>query len=684
MIAKTITKSCRETNHRRLNHCTFAFVNVKVQRHRERRVSRSTLLATSVFCAFAAISTESSSAQAQVNFRLPGVGLTSFTFNNTTLLSYRRTNFDSDHNDDELLSLTERFDSQFTAPPWRLQVRLDGFAPLLLPRTVCAVATVNGVCPAGMSMQIPAKFCSGEGAMNANCLSSQLHWDFRLERVALSYTGEQFSFDVGDFYAAFGRGIVLSLRKVDPLGTDTTIRGAQMTAELERFTIRALGGYLNPQNLDPLTFVTNHDYGDAIALGAQGARAAPDILGGVDRIAGGDIAARLGENNEVELGLSAVRVQFPDAMQRERFVDVIGYRMTLPSLLDGALTLYGEVAGLRRTTFNYASGPEPNTRGAKTGTATEFGRALYFTAQLNTGNLSALLEFKDYVNFMLSPTGGGADLRRIYNNAPPLEREDVQFRSNSNTRGALARVEYAFRPAPWVGGITLAGNGFTEDNAGDPWAPSGFGVAHGYLSLRRNIDSADYEGAGVGASWQLAANLGYRREFLGNRRGAGCTSGVATDGCRDAGALDWQVIHGDVDVSYPLAPNHSLEVKLEARVETRWDDFLINGAATVAGYYTFFRGGVNATYSYQDRLQISALFRVDNTNASKFVPGSVVVDNEIPPFLFPGAEVRWMFSPGNSVRIFGGMTAGGRLCAGGVCRNVPPFQGALGELILRI
>lgn len=632
---------------------------------------RNTLLATGVVAGFCGVSSKATDADAQVNFRLPGVGLTSFTFNNTTLLSYRRTNFDSDKGDDNLLSLTERFDSQFTAPPWRLQVRVDGFAPLLLaPPTFCAT-----------------------GAMGPTCTAS-LHWDFRLERVALSYTGEQFSFDVGDFYAAIGRGIVLSLRKVDPLGTDTTIRGAQMTAELERFTLRAMGGYLNPQNLDPLTFVTNHDYGDAIALGQRGARSAPDFLGGVDRIMAADIVARLGENNDVELGLSGVRVQFPDAIARETFVDVFGYRMTLPGLFDGAVALYGEIAGLRRSTYNYAQGMDPTSRGDKVGTATQFGRAMYFTAQLNTGNVSALLELKDYVNFSLSPTGGGADLRRIYNNAPPLEREDVQFRSNSNTRGALARVEYAFRPAPWVGGITLVGNGFTEDNGPDPWDPAGFRAVHGYLSLRRNVDGADYSAPSTvggassfrpaGASWQLAANAGYRLESIASRRGSGCTTGRVQDGCRDAGASDWQVIHADIDVSYPLAANHSLEVKVDGRVETRWDDFLINGAASQAGYYTFFRGGINASYSYQDRLQISGLFRIDTTNASKFIPGSDTTGFDVPPSIFPGAEIRWMFSPGNSLRVFGGMTAGGRLCAGGVCRIVPPFQGALGELILRI
>lgn len=634
--------------------------------------------------AAATISGVASAADAQVNFRLPGLGPTSFTFTNTSLLTWRRSNFDAVTADDNLLSFTERFDSQFTAPPWRLQVRIDAFLPgLLAPRSSAGAG-------------LPPTFCYTDATAMPTC-PGQLHWDARLERIALSYTGDTVSFDIGDFYAAIGRGLVLSLRKVDPLGTDTTIRGANVTAELDRFTVRAMMGYLNPQNLDPLTLVTVHDYGDAIALGNGAARTAPDFLGGVDRMGGADVLARLGENNDVEVGLAAVRVHFPESMAREHFVDTFGYRMAVPSLLDGALSLYGEVVGLRRTGFEYQTrnaGSEVQ-RGALLRNPLEFGRAIYLSAQVNVGNVSAQLEFKDYVNFMLSPDGGGGSLRRIYNNAPPLEREDVQFRSNSNTRGALARIEYAFRPSPWVGGLTLVGSGFTESNGPDPWDPSGFGVAHGYLTLRRNVDGADYAtpttvGTGgstgprpAGASWLLVANAGYRMEFIGSRRGAGCRTGQMRDGCREAYAPDWHIAHADVDVAFPIAANHALDVKLDGRIETRWDDSLIDNMGTRAGYYTFFRGGLTASYSYQDRLQISGLFRIDTTNAAKFVD-QLPTDGSAPPTVFPGAEVRWMFTPGNVLRVFGGMTAGGRLCTGGVCRDVPPFQGALAELILRV
>ena len=42
------------------------------------------------------------------------------------------------------------------------------------------------------------------------------------------------------------------------------------------------------------------------------------------------------------------------------------------------------------------------------------------------------------------------------------------------------------------------------------------------------------------------------------------------------------------------------------------------------------------------------------------------------------------FTLSNFIRVFGGMTPGGRVCSGGVCRDVPLFQGAVAELVLRI
>src|SRR4051794_19090205 len=45
-----------------------------------------------------------------------------------------------------------------------------------------------------------------------------------------TYTSPTLELGLGDVYVAFGRGLVLSLRKLDELASDTTLRGARVTA----------------------------------------------------------------------------------------------------------------------------------------------------------------------------------------------------------------------------------------------------------------------------------------------------------------------------------------------------------------------------------------------------------------------------------------------------------------------
>jgi hypothetical protein len=455
----------------------------------------------------------------------------------------------------------------------------------------------------------------------------------------------------------------------------------------------------------------NHDWGGIVAAGPfshldpggffpQGnstLRPGPDLIGG------GEIAARLGPDEDIEVGVHALRAHFPEAVTRDFDVDVLGYRVQSPSLLDGALALHGEVHALRRTETVYRIAPGTMERGGVNRESERFGRALYASAQLTLGTWNTLVEWKDYTNFMLSPDGGGSDARRIYSAAPSLEREDVQFRTNSNTRGGRVRIEHAFRPGPWTASFTGASNGFTEENDQDPWSANGFGAVHGYVTVRRRGrpasrpatpdggggSSGGGEGGGgissaatgglagssprvAGGDWQLTGALGYRHEFVLGPRGT-----------REAGAPDWQIGHGDVDVSFGVGANHSLEFKLDGRLERRWSDFLHDGEA---GYYSYFRGGLAVTWSYTDRLTVSAVGRIDNTNQALGRQLINPIDNSRSdfPMFYPAGEIRYMFMPGSTVRLFGGMTPGGRLCTGGVCRDVPPFQGAIAEVVLRI
>ena len=85
------------------------------------------------------------------------------------------------------------------------------------------------------------------------------------------------------------------------------------------------------------------------------------------------------------------------------------------------------------------------------------------------------------------------------------------------------------------------------------------------------------------------------------------------------------------------------------------------------------RGSASVTYSWQGRIRGSLILAWNDEKRGSDVPT-----------YYPGAELRVDFLDGSFFRAFGGAQPGGRICSGGVCRDVPLFVGGLGELVLRL
>lgn len=620
-------------------------------------------------------------------FNLPGFGPTAYTFTNTTLAAYRHSNLDQNQFDDGYLALTERFDSALTAAPWRVQLRIDGYAPVF-NRAIPADGTVWAQGVRTLS-----------GCVLPYC-RDYLRPDLRVERVSLRYQRHGVTLEVGDVYTVVGRGLAVAFRKVDPLGLDNALRGGRFEVDVERLTFRAFGGYVNPQNLDPITGQVNHDWGGAIAGGATTLRAGPDILGGAEA------AGRLGPDEDLEVGVHALRLHAADSLGADYDVDVYGVRAQAPSVLDGALSFHLEADGLRRQTSFYRVGSTaggPLQRGELTREQVTYGHAVFGAVQFLHGNLDILAEWKEYSNYLLSPSGGGNDPRRIYSAAPTLEREDMQLRSNSNARGGRMRFEYAFRPGPWSASVTTVANGVSELNDSDPWdgAHGGYGIAHGYLTVRRRAriapagaSASDGAATPVGAGglvtgtsaprvsagdWQLVSSVGYRHEWV-----LGTPHTLPAGGVSSA---DWQILHGDIDVAFSVGPRDSMDVRLDLQANRRWST--ATNPLLHDDYRWYSRSGLSLTWAHGERWSFSAFARYDTFLSSAEKQTEVVQPNGSIvtgpyPSIYPGGEIRWQFMSGSTLRLFGGMTPGGRLCTGGVCRDVSPFQGAFLELVLRI
>ena len=127
--------------------------------------------------------------------------------------------------------------------------------------------------------------------------------DLRLERAHARGRWGPLAAQLGDDHVQFGHGMALSLRQVDPIGVDTTLRGGRVDVVAGPTTTTALVGWTNPQNIDPIDLTLTEDENDRIA-GVQtrarlggGVEVSPYVLA-VDAAGaapdGSDVSWRLG------------------------------------------------------------------------------------------------------------------------------------------------------------------------------------------------------------------------------------------------------------------------------------------------------------------------------------------------------------------------------------------------------
>jgi hypothetical protein len=73
-------------------------------------------------------------------------------------------------------------------------------------------------------------------------------------KLFVGYTASGLDVTLGDFYAQLGRGFVLSVRKIDELATDTTVRGLKASYKKSwsegSLAVTALAGQMNPIRID--------------------------------------------------------------------------------------------------------------------------------------------------------------------------------------------------------------------------------------------------------------------------------------------------------------------------------------------------------------------------------------------------------------------------------------------------
>lgn len=249
--------------------------------------------------------------------------------------------------------------------------------------------------------------------------------DYRMEKVYFRVQKETVSIVLGDFYAAFGRGIALYFRKVDELSFDPSLRGAYVDWFDGPLHVTLLGGLVNDINVDDRAEKRLDDPNDL-------------VLGGRFE---GTIA------DYVTLGAHGVmmvnRKDFPptaDFAPQDRVV--VGTTVELPDIED-IVSFYGEFDTLWQTDIRYGAEAELPTYTA----AEDQGWAGYASSTAHFLGFTLLGEFRYYDDWALTPTlreqSVSQELRYI--RPPTLERVRERFIENlGDSWGVRGRLDYTF------------------------------------------------------------------------------------------------------------------------------------------------------------------------------------------------------------------------------------------------
>lgn len=552
-------------------------------------------------------------AQDDDSFELPLFGRTSFSATNTTIFRYRGENYDNNEFDDDFASLYERLNFALQGDELRLETRLDMFVPhTVFQESRCIDAPL--------------------GEENPLCY---LAWDLRPERFTLRWEPGDWTIEAGDSQIVMGRGVAMSFRKVDLLGVDNALRGGHVRYQGSNFRVGLHGGVANPQNQDPINFAVIED---------------PE-----DYVVGSNVGVTMPGDVPVTVGAHALRVWFQNdetSSFEDRAVDVAGWSVEAPALLDGQLAFYLEANGMRRHAT--LVGEERLTGG----------HGVYSSLQLQLTNLTLLVEWKDYTNFLVAPSITEGNPWRIYNASPPVEFDGPQrLRGIGNQRGGGVRMDYAFLPGPWSFSINSVNYAFNEEASHDPW-DEGIFVSHSWVTLTKRQEY------GGDLNWSLDLNFGTRFEVL--------MHDVLGDFDRpqgwSAGDLDRWMIHGRADLTLGSG-DHSFDIVVDHRHERELIGASVND---------FQIGGVSITYTWGVPLTLSLSLRWTDFQEGVVTNRATRDYNFLGGEFYPSFEGRWTFEPGTYLGLFVGQTPGGQLCSGGVCRDVPTFEGLRLTFVARL
>lgn len=468
-----------------------------------------------------------------------------------------------------------------------------------------------------------------DAAVFASPPSSQYASDVRPEELFVAWADGPWRLVAGDDYLTIGRGMALSLRKLDEIGFTTNLRGlhAQLRGPL---SARIGVGLTNVVNVDlveeklvpdPLDLVgvarLEHELGDDARVGAHAVVIARRHSG-----VRGAIAGIFGDDDDD-----------PIAGRRFNASTIVGADVA------GAISLGGEDRLELFAEGDYLIVDETRETLAGAEQAGQDGYALYASATASLDRTIVLLEGKHYDHYAVqsSPHPDTADEQGItqtfpYIAPPTLERVDQRVVNNTDVTGAHLRVDHALARSATGASSSLFGSlaWFADAPAEREW------TFHGYLGWERNAPGGRRVLLQAGLRWEEAPEEDITR---------------------------LRMVHLDLDWFEVVAPGVDLQLHWSHEIR----DKNIGAPSIQEGYMegTFYLS-VNLPPHWSITGQVEYLTDAATTNPT-----------------FPGGFLQYKIDSQSFVRLFVGRSKGGLKCSGGICRVFPDFDGLKLETTLR-
>ena len=467
-----------------------------------------------------------------------------------------------------------------------------------------------------------------------------------IERMHVTAHIGKLHITAGDFYVSFGRGIALSLMKLDDTGADNSLRGGRIQLKIPR-TLRLdiIGGITNALNFDPLT---NAAIVDDPMDRIVGARAEWEVMDAFSLGAHGVyLKPRFTKHSEIEENHLWVD-QGPG-------VEAINGGGTF-DLHVGRLSMYLEGNGQQHDNYRV---PKLTKTMSADPVLNETGLAFFGDVSFDLSPVLIKAEGIYYKQWaMFGPfRGSHTDVLAPpvqYHHMPTLEPLWMVNNSLGNEYGGRYTADLYLRKSDTQFTLTTATikylGGLFPEGKWEDHPPTT--IIHPILKVRQRFEKTDI---------MIALEGGYRYEMTDE----------PAAGHDDNGRL-W---HAMFDVSVPITGPHSMELKVEVRRHDLNISESLPHWVTLAtlGYDMAGLWGMALIHEYSDEVE-GTHKKLGNYQLKLPTQHYMwAMLNFHPPAPFDGLAVKF----------YGGSQRGGLKCAGGVCRVYPDAVGAKLEVVYR-